>query len=226
MPFGNGTSSQQQILYEYSKKKKLTCDECNKNEKIADFTQQSPSYYRNKSSANYYFCSNECSITFKKTKLCGGCHYNSNLKYYEKNNCVYCTDYPFEISCYQKHQGDYICNYCNEEKNAYNNSKCYVIAYDELVCSECAIPYNHIFNEYITELNKRNKFRSQKPYYEDAFVFIDSDTEDKFREQYDKNETYNFICNNCNEIKNIFSDKITIDEETNRNLCSKCSNDE
>lgn len=54
--------------FEFLKKKKSECDYCYKNEKNYEFCGQTSSYYRNKVSGIYFYCSEDCKDAFYREK--------------------------------------------------------------------------------------------------------------------------------------------------------------
>jgi hypothetical protein len=99
--------------FELLKKYKPQCDYCKQNEKKYEYNSQTLTYYRNKVSSNYYFCSANCKDAFKNEKRCNDCGYHSDLVQPSGETFVLCTDYPYDKSCYQKYM---------REKNKYGNS--------------------------------------------------------------------------------------------------------
>ncbi|EFA75029.1 hypothetical protein PPL_11714 [Heterostelium album PN500] len=70
MYFGNGSTRN----YLYMKH----CAICGKNA-VKEYFSQTSSYYRNRASANYNFCSNGCMEEFDNTRKCRYCSYYEKL---------------------------------------------------------------------------------------------------------------------------------------------------
>ena len=87
------------------------------NKKLKQYYIQTPSYYRNKASGHYFFCSSECHENFENEKVCKRCHYmgGSNLIKPEGQNFVLCIDYPGDISCYDNFTKT--CSFCLNNQN-------------------------------------------------------------------------------------------------------------
>ena len=130
-------------MCDYSIKKKETCDYCNTNNKLPDFYIQTPSYYRNKSSGHFFFCSNDCKTKYKNEKVCKYCGYDQDLKKPEGENFMLCTDYAFQESCYDKYirensPPESHCSFCNR---FIDKEKLYC---KKDICSDCFEVYKNI----------------------------------------------------------------------------------
>jgi hypothetical protein len=69
------------------------------------YKEKTNSYYRNKSNYPTFFCSEECADTYRKYHMCQGCSYTGSLQISKVNNLAYCTSYPCDYSCYERHTG-------------------------------------------------------------------------------------------------------------------------
>ena len=81
---------------------KLTCNICSK-EGNKEFYTQTMTYYRNKASGHYYFCSNDCKTIFCNTKKCKYCGYYSDLLPIDEGFMLCTSDEYWNPSCYDKY---------------------------------------------------------------------------------------------------------------------------
>ena len=81
---------------------KLTCNICSK-EGNKEFYTQTMTYYRNKASGHYYFCSNDCKTIFCNTKKCKYCGYYSDLLPIDEGFMLCTSDAYWNPSCYDKY---------------------------------------------------------------------------------------------------------------------------
>ena len=81
------------------------CDTCGKelpaNPKYESWTA---SYYRNKTSGKYYFCSENCMNEFNKTRKCHFCSYYGDLVETENGYMACTSDEHWKYSCLDKYQ--------------------------------------------------------------------------------------------------------------------------
>ena len=117
--FSNGTKQFIPNMFMSKLHKSSLCDYCKEKDSIVDYYVQTPSYYRNKSSRHCFMCSQECYNNFCKYNTCNRCGYAENLIFIPEENYSLCTNYPFNISCYDKliklnHFDDEtaICSFC------------------------------------------------------------------------------------------------------------------
>lgn len=132
--FGNGRSDYVSNIFEHKIEKSELCDYCNvKNADVA-FYVQTPSYYRNKASGDYFMCSQECHQKFRLEKRCNRCGYADDLILTDKGYSL-CTNYPHDVSCYNKeyppiveqveqiNQVEHVCNFCRKLVNIWTSRK-------------------------------------------------------------------------------------------------------
>ena len=129
--------------FESIKKRKIECDYCNQNEKKSEYHSQTLTYYRNKASDNYYFCSNDCKNRFNNEKKCNNCNFHSDLMQPPGETFVLCTNYPFEKSCYEKYMFNKYgqCSFCKQQpQNELKINETTTINY----CNKCCEIYKNI----------------------------------------------------------------------------------
>jgi len=81
---------------------KLTCSICSE-EGNKEFYTKTMTYYRNKASGHYYFCSNDCKTIFCNTKKCKYCGYYSDLLPIDEGFMLCTSDEHWNPSCYDKY---------------------------------------------------------------------------------------------------------------------------
>ena len=81
---------------------KLICNICSK-EGNKEFYTQTMTYYRNKASGHYYFCSNDCKTIFCNTKKCKYCGYYSDLLPIDGGFMLCTSDEHWNPSNYDKY---------------------------------------------------------------------------------------------------------------------------
>ena len=197
----------------YSKARNPLCDQCNTNQKLPAFYLQTPSYYRNKSSGHYFFCSQECMNNYTKSKVCYLCHYQQSLVEHT-DGFMYCTDNPNRImSCYDRVVGNYNCDYCKKSKNVYEDI-CYILRPPNgddrtFMCEECFAPYKNQI--------KNRRFICEEFHGNPNYIQLIHDSCEELLELIRVNNQ-RFICNKCNEIKPISENNIV----NNMNICKDC----
>jgi hypothetical protein len=217
--FGNGTDAQKDSLFQYRYEENSFCDECGIEKKLKDFYLQTPSYYRNKASGHYYFCTETCRNKFESTKVCKRCHYSSDLK--PIGEFMYCDNYPGEyLSCYEKVLGNFTCDFCDLPKNAYSNGA-YILRSDDFenyhkpMCGDCLDPYRSSLFE-IFDWETARTIKKDK----NNWIMLSEDNTEKLKSMI---EGPKFICNKCNKILSI---KKGINIINNLNVCNDCENNE
>ena len=139
----------------YSIIRKETCDYCNANTKLPQYNIQTPSYYRNKSSWHYFFCSSECKDNFENEKVCKHCHYrdDGNLMRPEGTTFMLCTSHPggFRESCYAKHIGEK-CSFCWNFDADKLKIWCSIDKLNYYYCDDCFSIYKNIVLKNIDDL--------------------------------------------------------------------------
>ena len=178
-------------MCEYSKKKKETCDYCNTESKLPQYYIQTPSYYRNKSSGHYFFCSSECRDKFENEKICKHCHYQDReLKKPEGTTFMLCTSHPggYRESCYIKHIGEK-CSFCWKETDIDKLNLRYSVD-DKLnyySCDDCFSIYKNIV------LKDNDDFAQPS---DNDCIFCYTDTNDCVNSYY--------LCEDCLKVYKIF----------------------
>lgn len=134
-------------MCDYSAKRKPTCDYCDTIPKLPQHYIQTPSYYRNEASGDYFFCSSECSSKFENEKICKHCHYrDSALKKPEGRTFMLCTSHPCgdSESCYNKYIGTK-CSFCWDETDLEKLTfRCSVNKLNYYSCNDCFAKYKNI----------------------------------------------------------------------------------
>ena len=174
----------------YSIKRKETCDYCDSNTKLPQYYIQTPSYYRNKASGHYFFCSEECKNKFENEKICKHCHYkDSSNKKPEGESFLLCTSHPCgeREACYYKYVSDK-CSFCWNENSTTDklNLRCSINNVNYYSCDDCFSIYKNVVLKDNDDLVLNDN----------CCIFCYSDTEDCVNDYY--------ICEDCLKVYKIF----------------------
>jgi len=113
------------------------CHYCKTSKKLIEFRAWAQdAYYRNLCTINYFFCSESCKTIYEKKFKCRKCGYNQDLIQPDGEDFMLCTDYPYELSCYEKYlrekHPELICSFCDSIKESPLHCK------DEIYyCDDC-----------------------------------------------------------------------------------------
>ena len=99
------------------------CHYCKTSKKSIEYRAGAQTAYSRSHSTNYYFfCSESCKTIYKNKFICRKCGYDEDLIQPEGEEFVLCTDYPYELSCYEKYlrekHPELVCSFCDSTKES------------------------------------------------------------------------------------------------------------
>jgi len=122
MSSAKGVSDFDQRMFNYSFSINKKCHYCKTLDKLPEYQSWSITYYRNSTSDNYFFCSESCKTLFENKRRCKRCCYARDLIQPEGEDFVLCTNYPCELSCYEKYlrekHPELVCSFCDSTKES------------------------------------------------------------------------------------------------------------